>query len=52
MGAGNILGYLAGTQDGLHHLFRFTNTTACDVYWANLKSRFFISVNDSTNPSG
>ncbi|CAL1414996.1 unnamed protein product [Linum trigynum] len=45
MGVGNVLGYLAGAQDGLHKfpLFRFTATPACDVYCANLKSCFFIS---------
>ncbi|CAN0838249.1 Sucrose transport protein SUC2 [Linum grandiflorum] len=43
MGAGNIVGYLTGAQEGLHRIFRFTQTTACDVYCANLKSCFFIS---------
>ncbi|CAL1358661.1 unnamed protein product [Linum trigynum] len=45
MGVGNVLGYLAGAQDGLHEfpLFRFAATRACDVYCANLKSCFFIS---------
>ncbi|CAN1328701.1 Sucrose transport protein SUC5 [Linum perenne] len=43
MGAGNILGYLAGAQDGLYKIFKFSETIACDVYCANLKSCFFIS---------
>ncbi|CAN1195929.1 Sucrose transport protein SUC2 [Linum perenne] len=44
MGAGNILGYLAGAQDGLYKIFKFSHTPACDVFCANLKSCFFISV--------
>ncbi|CAN1817941.1 Sucrose transport protein SUC2 [Linum perenne] len=44
MGAGNILGYLAGAQDGLYKIFKFSHTPACDVFCANLKSCFIISV--------
>ncbi|CAN1296923.1 Sucrose transport protein SUC2 [Linum perenne] len=44
MGAGNILGYLAGAQDSLYKIFKFSHTPACDVFCANLKSCFFISV--------
>ncbi|CAN1164058.1 Sucrose transport protein SUC2 [Linum perenne] len=44
MGAGNILGYLAGAQDGLYKIFKFSHTPACDIFCANLKSCFFISV--------
>ncbi|CAN1817925.1 Sucrose transport protein SUC2 [Linum perenne] len=44
MGAGNILGYLAGAQEGLYKIFKFSHTPACDVFCANLKSCFFISV--------
>ncbi|CAN1809287.1 Sucrose transport protein SUC5 [Linum perenne] len=43
MGAGNILGHLAGSRAGLHKLFKFSRTTACDVHCANLKSCFIIS---------
>ncbi|CAN1129491.1 Sucrose transport protein SUC2 [Linum perenne] len=44
MGAGNILGYLAGAQDSLYKIFKFSHTPACDIFCANLKSCFFISV--------
>ncbi|KAI4352842.1 hypothetical protein L6164_007056 [Bauhinia variegata] len=44
MAVGNVLGYAAGSYNGLHNVFRFTKTRACDVYCANLKSCFFISV--------
>ncbi|CAN1334396.1 Sucrose transport protein SUC2 [Linum perenne] len=44
MGAGNILGYLAGAQDGLYKIFKFSHTPACDVFCAILKSCFIISV--------
>ncbi|CAN1166852.1 Sucrose transport protein SUC2 [Linum perenne] len=43
MGAGNILGYLAGSRAGLYKMFKFSRTTACDVQCANLKSCFIIS---------
>ncbi|CAN0913128.1 Sucrose transport protein SUC5 [Linum grandiflorum] len=44
MGAGNILGYLAGAQDGLHTytIFRFANSVACDKYCANLKALLIV----------
>ncbi|RYR69669.1 hypothetical protein Ahy_A03g016226 [Arachis hypogaea] len=41
MGVGNVLGYAAGSYSGLHHIFPFTRTKACDVYCAHLKSCFF-----------
>ncbi|KAF7801808.1 sucrose transport protein-like [Senna tora] len=44
MAVGNILGYAAGSYDGLHKIFPFTDTKACDKYCANLKSCFFISI--------
>nr|ADL63117.1 sucrose transporter 2y [Ipomoea batatas]ADL63121.1 sucrose transporter 2y [Ipomoea batatas] len=43
MAIGNILGYAAGSWSSLHKVFPFSNTKACDVYCANLKSCFFIS---------
>ncbi|KAK7279735.1 hypothetical protein RJT34_24792 [Clitoria ternatea] len=44
MAVGNVLGYAAGSYSGLHHMFPFTKTKACDVYCANLKSCFFLSI--------
>uniref|UniRef100_A0A7N0SWH7 Sucrose transporter n=1 Tax=Kalanchoe fedtschenkoi TaxID=63787 RepID=A0A7N0SWH7_KALFE len=44
MAVGNVLGYAAGSYTKLHRLFPFSSTTACDVYCANLKSCFFISI--------
>ncbi|RDX83797.1 Sucrose transport protein SUC2, partial [Mucuna pruriens] len=44
MAVGNVLGYAAGSYSGLHHVFPFTKTKACDVYCANLKSCFFLSI--------
>ncbi|VFQ86398.1 unnamed protein product [Cuscuta campestris] len=44
MAVGNVLGYAAGSFSGLHKVFPFSMTDACDVYCANLKSCFFISV--------
>ncbi|EEF35584.1 sucrose transport protein, putative [Ricinus communis] len=44
MAVGNVLGYAAGAYTHLYKLFPFTKTTACDVYCANLKSCFFISI--------
>ncbi|KAF7820046.1 sucrose transport protein-like [Senna tora] len=44
MAVGNILGYAAGSYDGLHRIFPFTDTKACNKYCANLKSCFFISI--------
>ncbi|KAJ4823046.1 beta-fructofuranosidase suc2 [Turnera subulata] len=44
MAVGNILGFAAGSYNHLHKLFPFSKTTACDVYCANLKSCFFISI--------
>ena len=44
MAVGNVLGYAAGSYSGLHNIFPFTKTKACDVYCANLKSCFFLSM--------
>ncbi|KAK7364625.1 hypothetical protein VNO80_13364 [Phaseolus coccineus] len=44
MAVGNVLGYAAGSYDGLHKLFPFTETEACNVFCANLKSCFFFSI--------
>ncbi|GAU15973.1 hypothetical protein TSUD_41960 [Trifolium subterraneum] len=44
MAVGNILGYAAGSYSKLYHMFPFTKTKACDVYCANLKSCFFLSI--------
>ncbi|QCD94349.1 hypothetical protein DEO72_LG5g2432 [Vigna unguiculata] len=44
MAIGNVLGYAAGSYDKLHHLFPFTETKACNVFCANLKSCFFFSI--------
>ena len=44
MAVGNVLGYAAGSLKGLHKVFPFTMTNACDVYCANLKSCFFLSI--------
>ncbi|KAK4777729.1 hypothetical protein SAY87_017916 [Trapa incisa] len=44
MAVGNVMGFAAGSYTHLYHLFPFTKTKACDVYCANLKSCFFISI--------
>ncbi|VVB13415.1 unnamed protein product [Arabis nemorensis] len=44
MAVGNILGYAAGSYTNLHKIFPFTMTKACDIYCANLKSCFFLSI--------
>ncbi|CAH2073900.1 unnamed protein product [Thlaspi arvense] len=44
MAVGNVLGYAAGSYTNLHKMFPFTMTKACDIYCANLKSCFFISI--------
>ncbi|KAI7745874.1 hypothetical protein M8C21_007295 [Ambrosia artemisiifolia] len=44
MGVGNVLGYAAGSYSKMHRIFPFTTTHACDVYCANLKTCFFISI--------
>ncbi|KDP34602.1 hypothetical protein JCGZ_11979 [Jatropha curcas] len=44
MAVGNVLGYAAGSYTHLYKIFPFTKTIACDVYCANLKSCFFISI--------
>ncbi|CAN8235341.1 unnamed protein product [Cochlearia groenlandica] len=44
MAVGNVLGYAAGSYTNLHKMFPFTITKACDVYCANLKTCFFLSI--------
>lgn len=44
MAVGNVLGYAAGSYTHLYKIFPFTATKACDIYCANLKSCFFISI--------
>ncbi|KAK3039305.1 hypothetical protein RJ639_026689, partial [Escallonia herrerae] len=44
MAVGNVLGYAAGSYTHLYKAFPFSKTHACDVYCANLKSCFFISI--------
>ncbi|GAB2236117.1 hypothetical protein Droror1_Dr00027854 [Drosera rotundifolia] len=41
---GNVMGYAAGAYRKLYKIFPFTRTSACDLYCANLKSCFFISI--------
>ncbi|NP_001302820.1 sucrose transport protein SUC1-like [Brassica napus] len=44
MAVGNVLGYAAGSYTNLHKMFPFAMTKACDIYCANLKSCFFLSI--------
>ncbi|XP_010503137.1 PREDICTED: sucrose transport protein SUC8-like isoform X2 [Camelina sativa] len=44
MAVGNVLGYAAGSYSHLHKIFPFTMTKSCDIYCANLKSCFFLSI--------
>lgn len=44
MAVGNVLGYAAGAYTKLYKLLPFTKTHACDIYCANLKTCFFISI--------
>ncbi|CAI9787020.1 unnamed protein product [Fraxinus pennsylvanica] len=44
MAVGNVLGYGAGSYTHLYKMFPFSKTKACDVYCANLKSCFFLSI--------
>ncbi|CAN1801855.1 Sucrose transport protein SUC2 [Linum perenne] len=44
LAVGNVLGYAAGSYSGIYKIFPFTKSQACDVYCANLKSCFFISI--------
>ncbi|KAK7263126.1 hypothetical protein RJT34_30711 [Clitoria ternatea] len=44
MAVGQVLGFAAGSYNGLYKLFPFTETEACDVFCANLKSCFFFSI--------
>ncbi|KAD4888532.1 hypothetical protein R6Q59_034464 [Mikania micrantha] len=44
MAVGNVLGYAAGSYTRLYRMLPFTKTHACDIYCANLKTCFFISI--------
>ncbi|KAJ6884716.1 sucrose transport protein SUC8 [Populus alba x Populus x berolinensis] len=44
MAVGNVLGFASGSYTHLYRIFPFSRTKACDVYCANLKSCFFISI--------
>ncbi|CAN0921518.1 Sucrose transport protein SUC2 [Linum grandiflorum] len=44
LAVGNVLGYAAGSYSKIYRVFPFTKSHACDVYCANLKSCFFISI--------
>ncbi|XP_012575646.2 sucrose transport protein SUC8-like [Cicer arietinum] len=44
MAVGNILGYAAGSYSSLYKIFPFTETAACNIFCANLKSCFFFSI--------
>ncbi|WCJ30421.1 Sucrose transport protein [Euphorbia peplus] len=44
MAVGNVLGYSAGSYNKLYKFLPFTKTAACDIYCANLKTCFFISI--------
>lgn len=44
MAVGNVLGYAAGSYQKLYKLLPFAKTEACDVYCANLKTCFIISI--------
>ncbi|QCD94352.1 hypothetical protein DEO72_LG5g2437 [Vigna unguiculata] len=44
MAVGNVLGYAAGSYNDLHKIFPFTETVACNIFCANLKSCFFFSI--------
>ncbi|CAI9114697.1 OLC1v1015476C1 [Oldenlandia corymbosa var. corymbosa] len=44
MAVGNIIGYSLGSYMEFYKFFPFTKTEACDLYCANLKSCFFLSI--------
>lgn len=44
MAVGNVLGYAAGSYTHLYYMLPFTKSKACDVYCANLKTCFFLSI--------
>ncbi|KAJ0620957.1 hypothetical protein HanIR_Chr01g0003221 [Helianthus annuus] len=44
MAVGNVLGYSAESYTHLYRISPFTKTNACDIFCANLKTCFFISV--------
>ncbi|KAK7268878.1 hypothetical protein RIF29_21587 [Crotalaria pallida] len=44
MAVGNVLGYGAGSLNNLYKALPFTETKACNIYCANLKTCFFIAI--------
>ncbi|KAK7271015.1 hypothetical protein RJT34_26594 [Clitoria ternatea] len=44
MAVGQVLGYAAGSYSKLYRIFPFTETEACNVFCANLKTCFIFSV--------
>ncbi|XP_058189925.1 sucrose transport protein SUC8-like [Rhododendron vialii] len=44
MAIGNILGYAAGSLSEFYRILPFTKTEACDIYCANLKVCFLVSI--------
>lgn len=44
MAIGNILGYAAGSLSEFYRILPFTKTEACDIYCANLKACFLVSI--------
>ncbi|CAF1927737.1 hypothetical protein HID58_065663 [Brassica napus] len=44
MAVGNVLGYAAGSYKNLYKVVPFTMTKSCDLYCANLKTCFFLSI--------
>ncbi|KAI4375182.1 hypothetical protein MLD38_013086 [Melastoma candidum] len=44
MAVGNVAGFAAGSYTDLYKVMPFTQTAACNVYCANLKTCFFISI--------
>ncbi|XP_022880417.1 sucrose transport protein SUC8-like isoform X2 [Olea europaea var. sylvestris] len=44
MAVGNILGYAAGAYLNIYKILPITKTEACDIYCANLKTCFLISI--------
>ncbi|CAN7078052.1 unnamed protein product [Brassica oleracea var. botrytis] len=44
MAVGNVLGYAAGSYRDLYKMVPFTMTESCDLYCANLKTCFFLSI--------
>ncbi|MED6160231.1 transcription factor [Stylosanthes scabra] len=44
MAVGSVLGYDAGSLDGIHKVFPFSQTKACDKFCANLKTCFIFAI--------